>query len=277
MCQLLGMNCNTPASLEFSLEGFVRRGGQTDEHRDGWGIAYFEDDACRVLRDDGPSYCSPLADRMRRDPVKSRNVIAHIRKATQGAVELSNCHPFTRTLWGRNWVYAHNGDLKTPHLPLNGSYTPDGTTDSEHAFCYLMQELRRRCGPTRPPAPALLGAIEELSEEIAALGTFNYLLSDGSGMFAHCSTLLHHVVRAHPFKSVRLLDHDLSVDFSRRNHADDRMTVIATKPLTAGEEWIAFAPGELKYFSDGTAAPAHRAPTELTRNEFVRTDLALAV
>ena len=120
MCQLLGMNSNQPASLAFSLEGFVRRGGQTDEHRDGWGIAFFEGRQCRVLRDEQPSCQSQLADRMRRHPVKSRTVIAHIRKATQGQVGLSNCHPFSRRLWGRNWVFAHNGDLKQFAPRLNG-------------------------------------------------------------------------------------------------------------------------------------------------------------
>ncbi|MBS0545457.1 MAG: class II glutamine amidotransferase [Proteobacteria bacterium] len=263
MCQLLGMNCNKPSSLEFSLEGFVRRGGQTDEHRDGWGFAWFDDEDCRVLRDDRPSCSSPLAEQLRRAPVKSRNLIVHIRKATQGAVDLSNCHPFSRTLWGRNWVFAHNGDLKNHTLALDGSYTPAGTTDSEHAFCYLMQELRQRCGPARPAPAALLATLAELCEEIAFFGPFNFLLSDGSGLFAHCSTQLHHVRRAYPFRSVRLVDHDLSVDFARRNQVDDCMTVIATKPLTTGEEWVAFAPGELKYFCDGTEAQPHAAPAKL--------------
>ena len=42
MCQLLGMNCNTPTDIVFSFTGFATRGGRTDEHKDGWGIAFFE-------------------------------------------------------------------------------------------------------------------------------------------------------------------------------------------------------------------------------------------
>ena len=49
---------------------------------------------------------------VRHYPIKSDNVIAHIRKATQGRVALENCHPFVRELWGRYWVFAHNGDLQ---------------------------------------------------------------------------------------------------------------------------------------------------------------------
>ena len=42
MCQLLGMNCNTPTDVTFSFSGFAQRGGVTDHHSDGWGIAFFE-------------------------------------------------------------------------------------------------------------------------------------------------------------------------------------------------------------------------------------------
>ena len=42
MCQLLGMNCNTPTDVTFSFAGFAQRGGRTDHHADGWGIAFFE-------------------------------------------------------------------------------------------------------------------------------------------------------------------------------------------------------------------------------------------
>ena len=42
MCQLLGMNCNTPTDICFSFTGFQKRGGGTDVHADGWGIAFFE-------------------------------------------------------------------------------------------------------------------------------------------------------------------------------------------------------------------------------------------
>ena len=42
MCQLLGMNCNVPTDICFSFAGFRARGGLTDHHRDGWGIAFFE-------------------------------------------------------------------------------------------------------------------------------------------------------------------------------------------------------------------------------------------
>ena len=42
MCQLLGMNCNVPTDVTFSFTGFAQRGGKTDHHSDGWGIAFLK-------------------------------------------------------------------------------------------------------------------------------------------------------------------------------------------------------------------------------------------
>ena len=130
MCQLLGMNCNTPTDVSFSFSGFAQRGGRTDHHADGWGIAFFEGRGARVFLDPGAAADSPVAALIRRYPIKSRNVIAHIRKATVGAVTLENCHPFVRELWGRYWVFAHNGDLKDHAPRLHGHFRPVGGTDS---------------------------------------------------------------------------------------------------------------------------------------------------
>jgi predicted glutamine amidotransferase len=41
------------------------------------------------------------------------------------------------------------------------------------------------------------------------------MLSDGTAMFAHCSTKLCYVVRQYPFDKACLADEDLSVDFSQ--------------------------------------------------------------
>ena len=84
MCQLLGMNCNTPTDIMFSFEGFRRRGGITDHHADGFGIGFFEGKGVRLFHDDKPSANSPVADLVRAYQIKSENVIAHIRKASQG-------------------------------------------------------------------------------------------------------------------------------------------------------------------------------------------------
>ncbi|MQA41127.1 class II glutamine amidotransferase [Rugamonas aquatica] len=251
MCQLLGMNCNVPTDIVFSFTGFAMRGGQTDTHHDGWGIAFFEGAGVRHFVDHQAAIASPIAELIKRYPIKSTNVIAHIRKATQGQVALENCHPFVRELWGQYWVFAHNGDLKEFAPVLNGAYRPVGNTDSERAFCYILQHLRARFGEQRPPLAELRAALADMAREIAAYGTFNMLLSSGGELFAHCSTNLFYLVRQHPFDKAVLSDEDVSVDFSQVTTPNDRVAIIVTQPLTTNEQWTAFAPGELKLFIDG--------------------------
>jgi glutamine amidotransferase len=251
MCQLLGMNCNVPTDIIFSFTGFATRGGRTDHHADGWGIAFFEGNGVRHFVDYEAAIASPIAELIKSCPIKSKNVISHIRKATQGRVALENCHPFVRELWGRYWVFAHNGDLKNFTPTLDGPYHPVGTTDSEWAFCYLLQQLRKRFGDDLPALAELTPVLRELTEEIASYGVFNMMLSDGSALFAHCSTNLHYIVRQYPFAEAHLADEELRVDFSQVTTPSDRVAVIVTEPLTANEVWTQFGTGELKVFVDG--------------------------
>ena len=60
MCQLLGMNSHLPASLTLSFTGFSQRGGCTDEHADGWGIAFFEYMVQVPANRIGSQYFSPV-------------------------------------------------------------------------------------------------------------------------------------------------------------------------------------------------------------------------
>jgi len=251
MCQLLGMNCNVPTDIVFSFTGFALRGGRTDTHHDGWGIAFFEGAGVRHFVDHHAAVESPIAELIKRYPIKSRNVIAHIRKATQGQVALENCHPFVREMWGRYWVFAHNGDLKEFNPELHGLFQPVGTTDSERAFCFVMQQLRARFGDTAPPLDALRAELAVLVQGIARHGTFNMMLSDGRAMFVHCSTKLHYVIRQYPFVTCCLSDEDMTVDFSQVTTPNDRVAIIVTEPLTTNETWTSFTEGEFKVFVDG--------------------------
>lgn len=266
MCQLLGMNCNTPTDICFSFAGFQARGGLTDVHRDGWGIAFFEGRGVRLFLDPQASSSSPVAELVRSYPIHSLNVIAHIRKATQGVVTLENTHPFQRELWGRYWVFAHNGNLQRFAPPLRGDYLPVGQTDSELAFCHLMETLRARF-PREPDLPTLFETIRETATEIGRCGEFNFLLSNGKWLFAHCASRLAYIVRQAPFACAHLKDQDISVDFNELTTAGDRVAVIATTPLTDNEDWTPIAPGTLMLFVDGApAAPGPGSTVAFVRN-----------
>ena len=251
MCELLGMNCNVPTDIRFSFSGLIERGGRTGPHRDGWGIAFYEGRGCRTFHDPHPGCESEIAELVRGYSLKSLNVICHIRKATNGRVCLENTHPFTRELWGRSWAFAHNGRLKgVKSWPL-GFYRPIGTTDSEHAFCWMLDQIRRRF--PRPPrsTKTLRNLVRALADQLSDCGTFNMMLSDSRSLYCYCSTDLHWLTRRAPFGEASLIDTELTVDFAKETTPRDIVTVIATRPLTHHEPWQAMARGALVVFHDG--------------------------
>ncbi|WP_298830682.1 class II glutamine amidotransferase [uncultured Piscinibacter sp.] len=258
MCQLFALNSNTPSTATFSFTGLSARGGLTGDHVDGYGMAFHEGRACRLFVDEQRASDAALAEFLRRQPIRARSVLAHVRRATQGAVRLENCHPFVREWQGRHWSFCHNGDLKDFTPRLNGSELPVGDTDSERAFCFLLQELRRHFRRRAVPhwkhvAPLLA----ELAGRVARHGAFNFLLCDGEVLYAHASTRLHALQRQHPFPAAQLVDHDLVLDLAQANGPDDRMVLIATEPLTRNEPWRPFAPGELRVYAAGDEVWRH--------------------
>lgn len=257
MCQLFALNSLAPAAVTFAFTGFSARGGATGEHADGFGLAFHEGSACRRFVDHARASDSVLADFLRTHPIRARTVLAHIRKATQGPVQLSNCHPFVREWQGREWSFCHNGDLKDFHPRLDGSHLPVGQTDSERAFCWMLQTLRRRFRRAAPGWEQLAPAIAELAVGIAGHGKFNFLLSDGRALYAYGATRLHWLQRRHPFGTAHLVDHDLELDLATTNGPDDRMVLVATEPLTRNEAWQPFAAGELQVFVDGEQVWRH--------------------
>jgi glutamine amidotransferase len=257
MCQLLGMNCNVPTDICFSFEGFHRRGGATDRHADGWGIAFFEGRGARVFIDSKPAVESPIAELVRNYPIRSMNVVAHIRKATEGAVALENTHPFVRELWGRYWIFAHNGTVKDFAPKLEGHYRPVGTTDSERAFCHMLERLRERF-PDQPPLAEIFETLGEITRDIAQHGRFNYLLSNGEYLVAHCYDNLCYILRHAPFAQAHLIDQDVTVDFDALTTPEDKVAVIATAPLTDNETWTKMEAGELVAFRHGAPALTSR-------------------
>jgi glutamine amidotransferase len=244
MCELLALSANTPTDLRFSFHGLRRRGGATGEHGDGWGLASFDPDGLGVhlYREDAPAAFSPIAAEVAQLDLKATCSIAHIRKATMGEVALENCHPFHRRWRDREWVFAHNGHLQD--VPPPGStYRPEGSTDSEAAFCWILERLSQESIDQHDEA-TLFPWLVACSERLAGRGVFNCLLSNGHWLFAYAGTRLHRITRRAPFSRATLADDDLSVDFAEVAGPDDVVTIVSTEPLTTDETWIPLQVGE---------------------------------
>ena len=71
-------------------------------------------------------------------------IVAHARRATRGTRSYQNAQPFIRELAGRVHLFAHNGDL--PGIFQSSAFRPNrfnpiGETDSERAFCVLLDRM----------------------------------------------------------------------------------------------------------------------------------------
>ncbi len=279
MCQLLGMNSAAPTKFNFCFKGFCERGGGTDRHKDGWGLALYEGRGLRTFLDVKACAKSPVARFIQAYPTTSQNVVAHIRCATHGRVGLENCHPFTRELWGIAWTFAHNGNVSIMchqcvghHVCLGRASHDDlifhaiGDTDSEALFCAILNGLRAEFHEI-PTLPVLFLTLQKLANELVQKDDTlinNFLLGVGPHtLFCYSwpgqqqgSTVwngLYYIVREPPLlHTARLVDLDYSVEFDIATESD-RMAVIATKPLTDEKGWLEMNLGELIMFNNGIA------------------------
>lgn len=253
MCELLGMSANVPTDICFSFTGLIQRGGKTGPHSDGWGITFYEGKGCRNFKDPKPSCHSKIAELVQSYPIKSCAVISHIRQANRGEVNLENTHPFTRELWGKNWTFAHNGQLSDYQGLDTGRHRPIGETDSELAFCWILNQLEVRY-PEPPHARQIQDVfqyIAQCSDELKKLGIFNMLLSDGEYVMMYCTNNLHWITRRAPFGKASLIDEEVTIDFQEETTPNDVVSVIATQPLTDNERWHKMKPSEYGVFQFG--------------------------
>lgn len=252
MCELLGITASTPVDISFSFSNFAQRGGRLGPHADGWGVALFQQGFARTFLDESPASTSRLATFLHQNPIETPLAVAHIRKKTRGESRLANTHPFTRVLGGRHLVFAHNGTLVHVRDRRLERETPLGDTDSEHAFCWLLERLRAEFPRELPDDAERFGrTVFELANEVGSDGIFNVLISDGRFLFARCGDNLVHIVRRFPLGHATLVDEELRVDYTQVLRGPGSVAVVATSPLTRDEEWLRATPGTLWVFRDG--------------------------
>ncbi len=250
MCELFALSSNRVVGISFSWRGFRWRGRI---HRDGWGVAwYFDNGLARLVKEPRPSVESPIARLIVRG-VRGRIVISHVRWASRGGISYVNTRPFVRRLWDRDWVFAHNGTVS--EIIGDPSYRlklcrPIGETDSEYAFCYILEKLSslRDRGLEN-----IASRLWRLANSIGWYGKFNILLSNGEYLFDYMNRAetLHYLLRHPPHRGiVRLLDEDYEVRLEELKSRKEYAAIIATKPLT-DEEWKPMNPGTLYVFYNG--------------------------
>jgi glutamine amidotransferase len=198
MCRLFGFRAVQSSAVhpELVTERNSLR-AQSVEHRDGWGIAYYDNGTPVVAHGLGPAHQDPEFERVSA-MVSASTVLAHVRLASIGEVALRNAHPFTHG----KWTFAHNGTLR--HYEAQSSAIEAliapmylqkmrGETDSERCFrlflTYLFGQSEESVAMS---AREVARALVRTTKAVAALtdrpeappSSMNFLVSNGKLMVA---------------------------------------------------------------------------------------------
>lgn len=261
MCELFAMSARHPATVNMSLEEFSRHGGQTGPHKDGWGVAWYDEGDVRLVKETHPAASSACVRFIQTNPFSSALVISHIRKATLGAIATRNCQPFTRELGGAWHSFAHNGDLRD--IAQDRRFKPErfrpvGETDSEQAYCALMDALAPLWASGRiPPLGERRQVVAEFAAALRELGPANFLYSDGDALFAHADRRHQADGSIRPPGMWRLARRcpaggELSAEGLRiaSHDGEQEVVLLASVPLTK-EAWVPLAEGEVLVARNG--------------------------
>lgn len=262
MCELFAMSARLPTHARISLEELARHGGGTGPHRDGWGVVFVQQGDALVIREPSAAHDSACLAFLERQEIASALVVAHIRRATQGPRLLRNTQPFTRELGGVVHVFAHNGMLPgiegDPRFPVN-RFRPIGDTDSEHAFCALLERMAALWSAGPPSLSRRTGEVSTFAAELRTCGPANFIYADADAIFAHgdrrrndagemAAPGLHVLCRSCEAGagSAALDIPGLSISHDARQH----VALLASVPLSS-EPWEPLHEGELIVLREG--------------------------
>ena len=272
MCELFCLSSRLPTVATFSLNVFAQRGGGSGRNVDGWGLALYDDRDVRLYREPEPAGDSAWLDFVQRRHIASTLTMSHIRHAIRGRICLANTQPFLRELGGRAHVFAHNGRLdgiaETCTLSWQ-RWCPIGDTDSEIAFCILLERLSALYkNDSCPPLDARIATISDFAAEMRQLGPANFLYADGDALFAHGHRRIQAngaigppglwcLHRSCPVDHDSLAEAGVGIESPWLNQ---KITLVASVPLSK-ETWRPLAEGEIIVVRNGvsffTPQPQH--------------------
>lgn len=267
MCRLFGFRSVINSQVHSSLvEADNALGIQSNDHPDGWGVAYYVQNSPHVVKSAKSALDDAIFKRVS-GIVSSQSVVAHIRKTTQGNNNILNTHPFQ---YG-NWIFAHNGNIthfEKKRQDLLNHVSPKfrrfilGETDSELIFYFILSHIEARMPleekghDAKDLSKTVLEAIDEL-ERIAGKKAlkdnsgadatyYTFILTNGDIMigFQGGKNLYYSTYKT------KCGDRDHCPSFSAECEAPTQTgfinhLILSSEPLSGENIWIPLEPGQL--------------------------------
>lgn len=195
----------------------------------GWGLAYYNNSEPTVLRGTLPASSDQAFDLAAQELAESgsRIGVGHVRRATSGASDIPNPHPFMRFKCGKWWAYGHNGGLSEPALKeligqeyldqnpptVGDNWSDPRVVDSDLYMLYILKCVEEKDWNV---TEGIAEAVSDITQN--AYGTMNFFLTDGETIWS--------------FRLGNTL-------FYYYNETSPSYAVVASQPSTTSEEgWI---------------------------------------
>jgi len=234
----------------------------------GWGIGWYpgSERGASVLKDPtsaGETAVSEVLGDWSR--FRSSLFVCHLRGHRRRRSQ-EDAQPFVRSYGGRQWIFAHDGDLDRgweKRLPLGDdpAFEPLGSTDSEHAFCWLLTRLHAR--RARTLAEVEPAELQGWFAELDRTGQVNVLLADGDLLAVYRDAgdrgALAWTRRIPPHESTHLRSDAVQVDVDHPEDPNRTALVFSSVPLSR-DVWMPMAPSELILARRGSVVWSSRPP-----------------
>ena len=179
MCEIFGVSSDRTIDVTRELKEFFKH-GEYNPH--GWGFVSWNDEGKFTIdKEPVDSTKSTLIDSYLSGGFKCRGLIAHIRKATIGYVDIRNTHPFIAhdPNW-REWAFAHNGTIFESNELLPYADIQIGSTDSERILLYILDQNK---GVTDEAARFQM--MDSVAVKLSDKNKLNFFAFDGQDLYVH--------------------------------------------------------------------------------------------
>ncbi len=256
MCRLFGLHAGTHACTAtfWLLDAPDSLAEQSRRNPDGTGLGVFDEHGQPHLYKEPIAAWQDAKFATEAHRMTGTTVIAHVRYATTGSLDIRNTHPFLQD--GR--IFAHNGVLEGLDVideRLREVGTADlvlGDTDSERVFALITAAIRARDGDI---TAGLTDAMRWLAEH-APIYAVNVLLSTATDMWAlrYPETHQLYILDRSDDAAASDAEFDLCTKriHARSEHLCERASVVfATEVMDDEPRWRLLPAGELFHVDAG--------------------------
>ena len=232
MARLFAVVAPTPLTISFSLTS--QPGVQS--RAQGWGVGWYSQQHKAIVQKGMRSVINQSTNEPVRISANTTVFLSHVRFASSGSVSAQNAHPFEF----HDYLFAHSGTVNKELIeskltpPFNENYQSE-PIDSEVFFRFIIQMIKQAGVPD-----GMKKAIREAGDP----NGINFLMTDGSTLYAYCRGLPLYYVRRNMSTPFHAFSQETGASFDSDTMASSPCIIVSSEKLT-DDNWIAFDDHEL--------------------------------